>query len=139
MEQNEDDKWEALLRDSVRMTGLEEPSPNFTASVISKIAALPVPSGKIVYKPLIPKWAWAAMAVCAGVLLPFGLWKTSGNGTSWMFFEQMEGLAEYHAFAKIFKMEVSEGFLYGMVALAFFIFIQVFVLKSYWNKRSVLY
>jgi hypothetical protein len=141
MGQNDPAMGEAEIKRMLRKKGLEEPSPDFAKLVLSKIAPLPVPSGATVYKPLIPKWAWWAMAILVGGLCAFvfqNLW-TGERNSSWAFFAQMEQLAEYHIFARLFKLEVSEVFLYGIVGLTLFLFVQVIILKNYWNKRRVLY
>lgn len=140
MGQNEPAMEKAQLKSMLRKKGLEEPSPDFTKLVLARIAPLAVPSGATVYKPLIPKWVWWTMAILVGGL-PFvfqDLW-TGEHSPSWAFFAKMEQLAEYNTLTRLFKFEVSEVFLYGIVGLTLFLFVQVVILKNYWDKRSVLY
>jgi hypothetical protein len=58
-----------LLKDMLKKSGVEEPSPGFTTNLMQMVSSIS-PHAASAYKPLISKKAWAMMFIaCIGVLI----------------------------------------------------------------------
>ena len=129
METNSDKKFDAFLKKAVKETGLDSPSENFTAILLSKI------DEQTVYSPLISKSIWGVLAICVLSIFTFIVLTGQSSEVSWFYSLNWEGLAAIDLLNKFPTFDVSNTVVYGFVILAFFIGIQVVLLKHHFDKR----
>lgn len=134
MEENKEKELDALLKKSIKEIGLEEPPKDFTASILSKIEEQSDDSRFYVYKPLISTSGWVFMGM--GVIVTFA-YLVLGDiswGNTWYDASVWERLSNFG----IFRISIPSTFVYGFLAMAIFMGIQVFLLKSHIHKRYFL-
>lgn len=137
MENSKEKEWDEFLKKTVKQAGLESPSPNFTNTVLSRIEAQK--RGAVGYTPLISRTAWSIMGLLVLVFFGFAIWGDSEMEVPrWVPFD-MEGLLNERVIEKFQMLQLSNTVLYGVMALAFFITIQVILLKNQVNRRFAAY
>lgn len=117
---------EKLVDQWLKETQLEEPSADFSSKVMHKIEALE-DKKSIAYKPIIHKGILGVifLAIIAGITTVFS--KEPLRYPNW--FQALD--------FDFLEFGVSQTILYAFVFLAAMFMIQVFVLKSYFEKRMV--
>lgn len=137
MEENKEKEFDALLRKTVKEAGLEQPSMDFTASVLSKIAET-APTEARLHRPLISKGTWllslfAALGVLAYSLLGNGDLNFMGlSNVRWGEYLNFDFLDQWT------QWNISNTFLYGILGLALFVCLQVVLLKRHMDNRYAL-
>lgn len=127
-----DEFTEKLLKDFSR----ETPSFDFTTKVMSSVEGLSSSTATI-YKPLISKRWWLFFTILitgAFMYLIFGNVETEGG--AWVTAKAFDLLPKISSIT-LPDYQVSNVFLYGVLGFAFFVSIQVFVLKNHFNRRFV--
>ena len=127
------EELDAFAKKYIKEIPKETPSANFTTSIMDVISQLK-PEKTIVYKPLISKKGWflVAASIIAIILIPFN---TSEEGIlslpemNFSFIEKM-------SFSGLFEsMSVSTATLYAAILFSILVFVQIFYLKGYFEKR----
>ncbi len=134
MEENKEKELDIFVKRVVDEIGLEQPSIDFTKSVLSKIQSETKKSA-ISYKPLISKSAWVVLAtIVFGIFLYviFGNPRMEINSPA---FSVLNKLAAFDFSVEIPYRSVSNIYVYGFLGLTFFMGIQIFVLKHHFDKR----
>ncbi len=135
MENSKEKEWNDFFKKTVKQAGLESPPANFTTTVLSRIEAQK--QGTIRYTPLVSKTAWSIMGILVLVFFGFAIWGDSKMEVPrWVPFD-MEGLLNERVIEKFQMFQLSNTVLYGVMALAFFITLQVILLKNQVNRRFV--
>jgi len=133
MKNKEDKNIEKLVENLMAETAMESPSVDFTAKVMSGVFAVEK-KRSLVYKPLISKWAWYIILGSFACLFSFVLFKNHQN-------TPMESYFNFSLFnsAKIFNLfsgfQISQMTANVLLAASAMLFIQIFLLRSYLNKR----
>ena len=112
---------------------LESTSFDFTTQVMSRVGVFSE-SDITVYKPLISKKTWLVLAILViGVFayFIFGNVQVENPVASSM---QLDLLPKLELFT-LPNYEISNVFLYGVVGFTFFMGVQIFLLKDYFNRR----
>ncbi|WP_430968717.1 hypothetical protein [Spongiimicrobium sp. 2-473A-2-J] len=137
MEENKEKELDALLKKTVKEAGLEQPSMDFTATVLSKISET-APTTARVYRPLISKGAWlllllAVLGVFAYSLLGNGDLSFMGlSDVRWSEHLNFDFLEQWT------QWKISNIFVYGTLGLTLFVCLQVVLLKRHLDNRYVL-
>lgn len=134
MNENVDKSIEALASKMMNETTLESPSLDFTANIMAQVEALSQKKD-IVYKPLISKWFWVAFFV--GIALLFGFFFSGNNPetTSWFDVVDYSILFNNIVTETLSNIRVSKTMLYSIVLFGVMLFIQIPILKNYFDKR----
>ena len=120
---------ETFVDKVMKSSTLETPSFDFTSKVMLHVSATST-STVTVYKPLISKTAWVIMLLLTTVIIVYSLFS---KDTSTL------GLFDKLDFSKVFKLfsgvKISQTAMYSLLMFAVMLFIQVPLLKHYFNKR----
>lgn len=132
MKNREDKNIEKLVENLIAETSVESPSVEFTAKVMSGIYA--VERNKIfMYKPVISKRAWFIIFGIIAALFAFLIFNTqltsAGSNFNLTFFNLDKFVKPF------FGIEISSMTANVIVVATIMVFIQIFVLKTYLNKR----
>lgn len=124
---------DAFAKKYIKEIPAESPSKHFTANLMQTISQLEMVK-PLTYKPLISKKGWFLViaAVIAVVLIPF---KSTEEGLfslpemNFSFFEKLNfsGVLE--------SVQVSNTTLYVAILFSVLVFIQIFYLKGYFERR----
>lgn len=131
MEPN-DKKLEAFVNKLMANDKLEQPATGFTNQVLGK---LNIESKIIVYKPLISKWVWLAIAVSVIFIVAYALLnhQDSSSGSRLSEFLNLQQM-EFRPLQNI-DFNFSKTLIYATVVFAVMIGLQVPLLKSYLNRK----
>jgi len=120
---------EKLVDKVMKSSTLEAPSFDFTAKVMTQVLT-DSKSGVTVYKPLISKTAWVVLFLVATVLIVFSVYTNESYSL---------GLLEKVDLSKVPNLfsgiKISQTTMYSLLMFAIMLFIQVPLLKHYFNKR----
>jgi hypothetical protein len=127
MDANEDRLNKRIGR-MIREYGHERPSSNFTYNVLKRLEH-ETKSSKVMSGPLIPMWSWILIAVVVCVLvsgvlggiLPNEMPALDGLTLNFTNLNRLLPLQGY--------LEISSPFVYGTLTLAFFVCLQVVLLR----------
>lgn len=134
MEENKERELDIFVKRVVHEIGLEQPSIDFTESVLSKIQVQTQKSA-ISYKPLISKSAWWVLATIFFGICIYVIFGNPPMEIAWPAFSGLNKLTAFNLSVKIPFQSVSNAYVYGFLGLTFFMGIQVFVLKHRFDKR----
>ncbi|NHF58084.1 hypothetical protein FK220_001940 [Flavobacteriaceae bacterium TP-CH-4] len=136
MERDKEKELNDFIKKVVSEVGVESPSPNFTDSVLSKIQA-----GKqadtVAYTPLISRTGWYLMGAVVVVIFAFIILGNGEMDIPWLASSDIETLSNNLFLEAFSNLQVSNTVLYGMAGLAFFVTIQVVLLKNHFGRRLV--
>ena len=128
MEENKHREYDAFVKRMVNEAGLEEPPSNFTDIILSKIEAVQKTNNVFVYKPLISTKIWWFLTVVILVFFGYVIYGDPEIETGFPYVLEMNKWAAFDLSAMIPNIVLSNTFVYGCMALAFFIGIQVYLL-----------
>lgn len=134
MEENKHMEYDAFVKRMVNEAGLEEPSGNFTDIILSKIEAVQKTNKVFVYKPLISKKIWSILTAVILVFFGYVMYGNPEIETSFPYFMEMNKWVAFDLSALIPDVVISNTFVYGFTALAFFIGIQVYILDRRFSR-----
>lgn len=138
MQEDNKTKFDQLIQNRIKEEGLEKPSLNFTKSVISKIETQKEHSEVTDYKPLITKNVWySGAAIVIGIFcyLIFGDIALEFN---WLPELNMQQIAQLNLVERLPNLNISNIYVYAFIGLAFFVGVQVYLLKTHFDKRYYL-
>jgi hypothetical protein len=134
MSEKVDKQIEKLVEKAMTKSALESPSSNFTAMVMKQVYAS-YKSEVTVYKPLISKPMWFAIAVVTILLVSYIIFGLNTAETGWLNFIDLSILTDNKLSNSLSEFKVSKTVLYSVVMFSIMLFIQVPILKNYFNKR----
>ena len=120
---------EKFVDKTMKSSALETPSFDFTSKVMSQVTSTSR-SGVTVYKPLISKTTWGILLVLTVGLVVYSVFSKDTINLTW--FDQLD-LSKVSNIFSGFK--ISNTVMYSLLMFAVMLFIQVPVLKHYYNKR----
>ena len=130
---NKDDKnLESLVERLMAESDLESPSVDFTGKVMSEVFSFETNKNPV-YKPLISKRAW--LIIFAGIIALFAFLflnikpSASSKYFNFSFFDFTQFFQPFSHF------QISSMTTNVLLAAALMLFIQLFLLKNYLNKR----
>ena len=138
MQDDKKTKFDQFIQKRIKEEGLEKPSLNFTNSVISKIETLNEHSEVTVYKPLIPKKIWFSGAAIVIVIFSYLVYGNIDMEFNWLTEMKMQQFGQLNLFDRLPNFNISNIYVYAFIGLAFFVGIQVYLLKTYFDRRYYL-
>ena len=137
MEENNINDFDAFLRKAVKEVGLEEPSKNFNQAIFTKLALKKEHELKT-EKPLIPMVGWLFIWISFSAVVASALFYGNGQKTDSKFLAYINKLIDLNAINNIPDFGISEIYMYGIIGLLIFLYVQIFVLKKYINNKFAL-
>lgn len=131
MEENKE--LDDFIKKSIQEVGLENPSEDFTNAIFSKIENQN--STTFVTKPLLSKYVWFGILTFVAAIFGFVIFGNMSMESTWGNAIQLNKLTSVNLSLKMPNLPFSNVFVYGLVAVAVFIWIQVLVLKKQLDKR----
>lgn len=129
MNEHTNKSLEKFLDKVMKSSTLESPSFDFTAKVMARVNST---SNRAisVYRPLISKSTWGILLVLTCGIVIFSLFTKDTTSLGW--FDDLDMSIIPNLFSGI---QVSKTVMYSLVMFALMLFIQVPVLKHYFDKR----
>ena len=134
MKENIDKHIENLVAKTMKKSTLESPSFDFTNIVMAQVNALEQ-NTVTTYKPLISKFAWFAIFVVGLSIILYILFGASTNQSSWLSFIDLGVLTDNKFSNTLSSFKVSKIVMYAVVLFGMMVFIQIPILKHYFDKR----
>jgi len=134
MKDNIDTHIERLVDKAIKDVPLESPSLDFTNSVMAKVNALQK-STITTYRPLISKPWWFAIFAVSTLVVCFILFGTSTKHINWLSFIDLNVFADTKFSTALSGFKMSKITTYSVVLFGIMLFIQVPLLKNYFEKR----
>ena len=138
MQDDKKTKFDQFIQDRIKEEGLEKPSLNFTNTVISKIETLKEHSEVTVYKPLIPKNIWYSGAAIVIAIFSYLVYGNIDIEFNWLPEMKMQQFGQLNLFERLPNFNISSIYVYAFIGLAFFAGVQVYLLKTYFDKTYYL-
>ena len=138
MQDDKKTKFDQFIQDRIKEEGLEKPSLNFTNTVISKIETLKEHSEVTVYKPLIPKNIWYSGAAIVIMIFSYLLYGNIDMEFIWLPEMKMQQISQLNLAERLPNFNISSIYVYAFIGLAFFVGVQVYLLKNHFDKRYYL-
>jgi len=120
---------EQFVDKAMKSSSLETPSFDFTTKVMSQVLENSK-STVTVYKPLISKTTWGILLLITGALIVYSLF--SNDSTSFVWLDQIDFSKVSNLFSGI---KISNTVMYSLLMFAVMLFIQIPLLKHYFNKQ----
>lgn len=136
MEENKE--LDDFIRKAVKEVDLERPSVDFTKSVLSQIEIVTQKDSVLVAKPLFSKTIWFFLSVVVVGIFVYVIFNDSSTESTWLAAIKLNQLTSFNLSLYMPKFSTTTAFSYGSVGIAFFVWIQVFLLKRKWNKRYLI-
>lgn len=138
MEDNKNKELDAFIRKVVKEVGFEKPAEDFTLSILSKIELI-AKKNSVRYTPIISKSTWVGIALLVIIVFAYVIFTNSTAETAgWLNILNLNKLTAFNASLKMPELFISNTYVYGFIGLAFFVGIQVFLLKRHFEKRYTL-
>lgn len=134
MEDNKNKELDAFISKVVKEAGFEKPAKDFTVSILSKIELI-AKKNSVQYAPIISKSTWVGIVFLVIVVFAYVIFTKSATETvGWLNILNLNKLAAFNTSLKIPELLISNTYVYGCIGLAFFVGIQVFLLKRHFEK-----
>lgn len=125
---------EKLTAKIIKEETLVSPSSDFTDRIMSQIKI--AEHAPTVYVPLISKMGWAIIGGIFFVFLAlFFLSETVSTDNIWVDTIEIPQVHLPNVLVNLFKIPVLDTLVYGILAFTLFLYIQIFVLKRYFDSR----
>ncbi len=137
MKEQENKKIEALVDKMMNGVDLETPSLDFTATIMSQVEALAV-SKVTPQQPLISKLGWSIIAITIIAIIVYAFIGGFANETTHSLFNNTYDYSVLHnnVISQFLSgIVISKTVLYSIVLFGAMLFIQIPLLKYYFNKR----
>lgn len=134
MEENKE--LEDFIRKSVKEVGLEKTSVDFTENVLSKID-LESRENVLEHKPLFSKTVWFVVLSAVALIFGYAIFGGSSSESTWLAAVQLNKLTSFNLSLNIPKFSLPTAFIYGSVAIALSVWIQVLIVRQRINKKYI--
>ncbi len=135
MEENK--QLDDFIRKSIKEAGLEKPTVDFTDAVLSKITVANQKDSFLVTKPLLSKTTWFLTFAAIAALFSYVLFSDSTTESTWLAAVKLNKLTSFNLSLNFPEVTFSAAFIYGSMAIAVFVWLQVFIIKQRLAKRYV--
>lgn len=136
MKDNIDNQIEKLVDKTMKHSNLESPSLGFTNAVMTQVNAMQK-STVTTYQPLISKPIWIVLFIIALAVVLYVIFGTTTNDSNWLSFIDLNMLTDNKLNTALTGFKVSKIVMYSVVLFGIMLFIQVPILKNYFDKRLV--
>ena len=134
MKNNIDTHLDRLTKKVMKETSLESPSLTFTDSIMSQVETL-ASRDVTVYKPLISKSVGTLITIGIIALISYLFFMNSSIQTEALFTLNFEVLFNNRFTTVLSNIKLSETLMYAVISLGIMLFIQIPLLKNYFDKR----
>ena len=134
MKNNIDTHLDRLTKKVMKETSLESPSFTFTDSIMSQVETL-ASRDVTVYKPLISKSVGTLITIGIIALISYLFFMNSSIQTEALFTLNFEVLFNNRFTTVLSNIKLSETLMYAVISLGIMLFIQIPLLKNYFDKR----
>ena len=134
MKNNIDTHLDRLTKKVMKETSLESPSLTFTDSIMSQVETL-ASRDVTVYKPLISKSVGTLITIGIIALISYLFFMNSSIQTEALFTLNFEALFNNRFTTVLSNIKLSETLMYAVISLGIMLFIQIPLLKNYFDKR----
>ncbi len=137
MDENNTEYTEAFFKKVIIDAGLESPSSDFTKNVLAKITGQTQINIAFSYAPLISKKVWALLALLVTTLMGYLVLvpsKTLGN-SYWS--NALNSLSRVQWSIELPQWAIPDTLAYGIMAMAFFVTVQVFYFQRSLAKETL--
>lgn len=134
MKNNIDKHLEKLTSKLMEETSLESPSFDFTDNIMSQVQIIKT-SDVTVYKPLISKSIWILIALGFITLIGYLIFGTTSQESEALFTINFDVLFNNRFTETLSAMKFSDTLMYAVVSLGIMLFIQIPLLKNYFDNR----
>ena len=134
MKNNIDKHLEKLTNKIMEETSLESPSFDFTDNIMSQVQIIKT-SDVTVYKPLISKSIWILIALGFITLIGYLILGTTSQDSEALFTINFDALFNNRFTKALSAMKFSDTLMYAIVSLGIMLFIQIPLLKNYFDNR----
>ncbi|GAB5475318.1 MAG: hypothetical protein Mars2KO_34170 [Maribacter sp.] len=131
MEENKE--LDDFIRKSVKELGFEQPPSNFTDAVLSKINASAQQLPTTVYQPVLSKKAWAGILIMVAFVFSYLIFLDPELEVGWL--SRLNTLTAFDWSGNLPDIRISNTFVYGTLIGAFFVVVQVFMIKHFFDRR----
>ena len=128
-------KFDGFVRKNIKEDGLEQPSLNFTTAILSKIEEEKEIREVLTYTPLISKKVWVALGAILVGVIGILIYGNVDEKYNWWPEKALVKFGELKLLEKIPEFTVSNIYNYAFVGMAFFVCLQIVVLKNHFAKR----
>ncbi|HEX9826230.1 MAG TPA: hypothetical protein VGA80_06495 [Flavobacteriaceae bacterium] len=129
MNENTNKHLDHFIDKVMKSSTLETPSFDFTSKVMSQITATSKNTVTI-YKPLFSKTAWGILILLTAGIVGFSVFSKDNTTLGWL--DQLDFSRVSNVFSGI---KISQTAMYSLMMFAVMLFIQIPLLKHYFNKR----
>lgn len=136
MKDNIDNQIEKLVDKTMKHSNLESPSLGFTNAVMTQVNAMQK-STVTTYQPLISKPIWIVLFIIALAVVLYIIFGTTTNDSNWLSFIDLNMLTDNKLNTALTGFKVSKIVMYSVVLFGLMLFIQIPILKNYFDKRLV--
>lgn len=135
MKEQANTQVEKLVDKMMKSSALESPSVDFTSQILSKIERLQQ-SKATIYQPLISKKIWVLIISGCIALVVYSFFSTSSESSSWLSTVDYSKLPNFNISERLSTITFSKTMMYALVLLSLMVFIQIPLLKNYFDKRD---
>lgn len=129
MKENANKHIDQFVDRVMKSSKLETPSFDFTAKIMSQIT-VNQRSKVTVYKPLISKTTWGILLVLTAGMVGFQIFSQESTSLGW--FDKLDFSIVSNLFSGV---KISQTTMYSLLMFGVMLFIQIPLLKHYFNKR----
>jgi len=134
MNEQVENKLDSLVKKVIKETTTKNPSLDFTSNVMSQIVVLQE-SKLTAYQPLISKNVWIVISVSFLALILFIIFGAETNSLGWFSTIDFSIVADNKITEALSGYTVSKTLMYAVVFFGLAWFVQIGLIKNYFNKR----
>lgn len=138
MQKDKKSDFDSFIKEKIKSEGLDSPSLDFTSKLISKIELQKKEETAVTAKPLISNYFWYSGAAFLLFLFTYLVYGNVEMQFSWIPELKLSRIPQLRVLEKMLTLQVSNVYVYAFIGLAFFVGIQVYILKSHFEKRYYL-
>ncbi len=137
MEDHTEQHFDKLAKKVMKMSLLESPSLEFTANVMAGVKAAPV-NDITVYKPLISKRMWLTISILILGSLSYVIFGNGIEDLGWFDNVDLSIISNNKVTDALSGMTISKTLAYAIGIFGLVFFIQIPMMKHYFDKRMSL-
>jgi hypothetical protein len=134
MKANSDKHIENLVDKIMKDVSLDTPSSNFTTNVMTQVETI-VNKSTIKYQPLISKRSWFLISIAVMALISYFVFDASLESSGWFSGIDFSFVSNNKLTSSLSSFKLSKTTFYAVIMLSVMLFVQIPVLKYYFNKR----
>ena len=138
MKKNKQEKIDQFLKRAMQDMEHEKAPENFASAIMAKIEQSKVQHVKTVYKPLIPKHIWWSLGIFVAALFIYLGFDVSWYTRGWLSTLKWNIIGNTNFLNSVTNFNLFDNTIYGIVGFILFMLVQIFYLKRFFAKRSVI-